>query len=56
MASIIVTSINVPSPLEQQVKSLEKEVLEPGGASMRMEIELKAMQSKKAGDSVSAGT
>ena len=56
MASTIATSMNIPSPLEQQVKSLEKEMLEPGRAFARMEIELKAIQSKKAGHSVSAGT
>ena len=56
MTVAIMTGMNVPSAFKQRANSLEKEVLEPGRAFVRMKIELRAMQSKKVGDVVSAGT
>ena len=56
LGTAITAAMNTPSAFELRVKSLEKEVLEPGGAFVRMELEIRSMQTKKAGDAVSAGT
>ena len=54
-AGLMASNVDLPDQLGLRLSALEKEVIQPGGAFARMEGDLKSLQEKKKGSTVSAG-